>query len=54
VKIFLLGFLSKSQFFSRFGRKTQFVTPWGLSKGLRSSLVHSEITAKDLFAEVDE
>lgn len=31
-----------------------FVTPWGLSKGLRSSLVHSEITVKDLFAEVEE
>ena len=31
-----------------------FVTPRGLSKGSRSSWVHSEITAKDLFAEVDE
>ena len=31
-----------------------FVTPCGLSKGLRSSLVHSEIVAKDLFAEVEE
>ena len=31
-----------------------FVTPRGLSKGSRSSWVHSEITAKDLLAEVDE
>lgn len=31
-----------------------FVTPRGLSKGSRSSWVHSEITAKDLFADVDE
>lgn len=31
-----------------------FVTPMGLSKGIRSSLVHSEITVKDLFAEVEE
>ena len=31
-----------------------FVTPRGLSKGSRSSWVHSEIAAKDLFAEVDE
>ena len=31
-----------------------FVTPPRVSKGLRSSLVHSEITVKDLFAEVDE
>ena len=31
-----------------------FVTPKGLSKGLHSSLVHSEITAKNLFAEIVE
>ena len=31
-----------------------FVTPRGLSKGSRSFWVHSEIAAKDLFAEVDE
>ena len=31
-----------------------FVTPIGLSKGIRSSLVHGEITVKDLFAEVEE
>jgi hypothetical protein len=31
-----------------------FVTPRGLSKGSRSSWVHSEITAKDLLAEVNE
>jgi hypothetical protein len=31
-----------------------FVTPMGLSKGIRSSLVHGEITVKDLFAEVEE
>ena len=31
-----------------------FVTPRGLVRGLHSSLVHSEITAKDLFTEVEE
>ena len=36
------------------GAVITFVTPRGLSKGLRSSLVHSEIIAKDLFAEVEE
>jgi len=35
------------------GAVITFVTPRGLSKGLRSSLVHSEIIAKDLFAEVE-
>ena len=29
-----------------------FVTPMGLSQGIRSSVVHSELTADDLFAEV--
>ena len=36
------------------GAVITFVTPRGLSKGLHSSLVHSEITAKKLFAEVEE
>ena len=35
------------------GAVITFVTPRGLSKGLRSSLVHSEIIAKDLFTEVE-
>lgn len=29
-----------------------FVTPYGLTKGINSSLVHSEITAEHLFASV--
>lgn len=36
------------------GTVITFVTPKGLSKGMNTSLVHSEITAQHLFAEVEE
>ena len=36
------------------GTVITFVTPRGVSKGTHSSLIHSEITAKGLFAEVEE
>ena len=36
------------------GAVITFVTPRGLSKELHSSLVHSEITVKNLFAEIEE
>jgi hypothetical protein len=29
-----------------------FISPIGLSKGLHSSIVHSQLTAEDLFAEI--
>ena len=31
-----------------------FISPLGLSKGLHSSIVHSQLTAEDLFAEIKE
>ena len=36
------------------GAVITFVTPRGVSKGIHSSLIHSEITAKGLFTEVEE
>ena len=36
------------------GTVITFVTPRGVSKGTHSSLIHSEISAKGLFAEVEE
>ena len=36
------------------GAVITFVTPRGLSKGMNTSLVHSEITAQHLFAEIEE
>lgn len=36
------------------GTVITFVTPRGVSKGTHSSLIHSEITAKSLFAEIEE
>ena len=29
-----------------------FVTPMGISRGVHSSFVHSQLTAKDLFADI--
>ena len=36
------------------GALITFITPFGLTRGVHSSVVHSQLTAKDIFADIDE